>query len=933
MRNRFWLIVLLVCWLAPGWAQEARFGRLVITVQTADGTACAGCPIYVKTVTVNRFGNRGWQNERTGPDGVFRTDVNAGDVIVTARGVAVAANVAGGAAETAVTVIAPKLETRTVTQTVFDAGGKAKPAAAVTASYFHDGKLQLRQAVADAQGGITWDALPTVRVIVWGAGVPASVIPSAGTAFPKPLPAPSGEATYQVRCALQNLPDPPATVQYLFRTSSERNRYPQTEHFNPNPGEAMRCLLHASLVSGETFSVTTMARGATLSRSGNVQDLYAPYFDEACTDEVEFPLALTDNPTAQLKLVTKDGKPVPGVSRLDVVPVNPVDQSSLFTQMRRQMGDSPVDITENGDGTYTVSATAPGVYRVCVDLIDQSTPPTKELQFTLPAPDNAVTLTLPAPITSVPGGTELSWITTTQPQAVRHLTVAAMATSMPVFGPADRVLALWYRPTPDGLTVFNATDGGKAKTLTLRSIRFHLATAADGSTNRSVVDLLPLLPAPRRRFSSGTQQDPQPELNGVSVRENARVNVWPGAWLQNNGAQSKVIDIPAAGPDVVTLTLDSRVIGMGNNTAWRNFRVRLPKGDYEALRKANPNTYPWYDTGMYRNRNDVNMPRKDDDTAYINLSSTLKTFTIVWQGVGIIRDVPVPADDTKVIDLPAWDPGVTINGTVLGSDGKPLPRSDMYLENIDAAQNGSGGQQVRPDAQGAFVLKAIFPGEYTLYNQSGEYPGVWRLTVPAQGVKDITLRVPEKSVRVSLDSLWQNNNSQMGEYQSMGYYGNSPVVRYWFPDGGKPAALYTRNDYNNNAFYDLKPGKGALWVFNTGSGQGVYARTTLTYDENDLRQTPLINSTLALYLPLDFEAGPPGALTLTGQDTLADIHLALPATLWQPSILLHRYVYQVGAVPPGKYAITIDSPRGPVTTDATVGEYGTYQELAFPKKQ
>ena len=75
------------------------------------------------------------------------------------------------------------LPMRSVTQTVFGADGKPVPGGKVQASYAWCGVLHILPAQADAQGRVTWAALPPVPAIVWGDRVPASVLPCGGVIY------------------------------------------------------------------------------------------------------------------------------------------------------------------------------------------------------------------------------------------------------------------------------------------------------------------------------------------------------------------------------------------------------------------------------------------------------------------------------------------------------------------------------------------------------------------------------------------------------------------------------------------------------------------------------------------------------------------------------------------------------------------------------
>lgn len=784
---------------------------------------------------------------------------------------------------------------RTITQTVFTAAGTPAAKTAVTASYAWDGQMLLKRAVTDDKGQVSWAQVPPVRVIVWGDGVPAGVIAEDESVITKPLPAPAPtpqgtELGLQVRVELPDEQAAAITCKYVTDTGAS-----DPFMLNETPPSWFR--------AGTRLSIIGMS-GSAKPTGVCLLNVYIPYAQSTRAHDGEPDLRLTvpTQPAAVVhgRLTAKNGGDVPGVSRLTALALDaalrgPLAMSGLAT------------IEQSEDGAFNFSTPAPGDYALAPDLFDATSAPETLPRLAAPAGVSDATVALPEPLFTVPGGTEVRWITRQRPGTPRQMAAAPYAAAVPVYGPADSLLAAWAMTRPDQLQLWTAKTR-RSDTLTLKLVTLN-TRAYPGTAN-----LASLLPIPREARDAWEEQPVQhSERMNIALDATApsRLYLWSGLYslIDQHGTGIGAFRVPADGKPGFAIMLkpgaDQPPLGE------RNLRLTLPRINLAKMVTA-PNASVTYD-----------VPRRTADTLYLNAGNDVQwlsvpaaatRLTVRWPGVGIAEVAlpPYKADEEgATVAILAWQPAATVSGVLRNPDGTPCAGRELMAALCDGANSPT--LTVTTDAQGRFTLPNVPDGP--LQVTAGQTTGSWVLTAPKTGLTNVELRLKARPMQIYAPPM-----------------GNEAVAAWWKPAGGAPQRVAT--NYGAIGSMDLAPGAGELWMLNR-DGDGFYRALTLTDGDNEsgevgnapARQAP----SLGLLFPFPPTLIAPGAVTLTGTGPWAGAVITCASPFWQSCPTLGLIVGQIDAVPPGTWQVHIDTPKGPVERTVTVTEAGAAIEMDFPK--
>jgi hypothetical protein len=150
-------------------------------------------------------------------------------------------------------------------------------------------------------------------------------------------------------------------------------------------------------------------------------------------------------------------------------------------------------------------------------------------------------------------------------------------------------------------------------------------------------------------------------------------------------------------------------------------------------------------------------------------------------------------------------------------------------------------------------------------------------------------------------------------------------VAWWLPDAGTARRLAAF--YDNIGDYDAPRTSGWVWCVDN-NGQ-VTARYLTVTPKRILLRHARQGATLTVTFPLDMTAGLPGVMHITHTQT--GVTLDVPPAIWHASPLFNKVFGQCISLPPGAYRIVIDTLRGPVTRDVTVGTQGVSLSLTYPQ--
>jgi len=820
---------------------------------------------------------------------------------------------------------------RTVTQTVFTVDNKPAPGAKVSAVFLQQDNIVRRDATANAEGQVVWENLPSVKTIVWGAGILPGVMQGDETLITAPLPPVIPERnmyrSFRVKC--ENLPpDMTRVVAAYVSGGNENNNYTNAQ----NGG-----ILQISGNPGAKFSLLVLADGA-MPRIGAIDDLYFPYFDDD-NGNPQLTVSLTDCAIVKCGFTTEDGTPVPALSRLGILPLKPVRAISglLNNNMVKEAGLC-LPLAEAG-GKYRIALPAAGQYRLLVDLYDSAVKPLPQLLITAKEGVSEMTIKLPPPLATVPGGAVISWLTACAPGVSRQLTAAASADQMPIFGPREDLLCLWYRPAPNRLAVLSPdAQGLHRQELSLRTLRLKSADP-DATNGGNRWFLHALFPASRYGYGRGADDRPsETEINTVSIpRDNYEVNIWNSTYLtsRNNAAPFSPLTVPAAGPVEIAVKLPDpqQSAMMRRDEDYIGLRFIFPPFEYEKAR----NTRNGYGRNMIsytcdvlgnQNMSDqidpISLGRNNGNERNVTVPRKAGKISFYWPGYGTITDVALPAhadgnDGEAPITLPAWTDGVSVSGTLLNTDGTPLAKKAFQVMVKSPGQSRYGDRAsviLTTDDAGKFVIKGLPQGVIEVYPNTPNEGfnsdiGGWAYSVPADGLRNLVLRKTDNPVQLN----WRTGRQQ-------------DQMLWWLLEDGAPQPLPISGMYGQQRLYQPLVGTGYLWSISP-DGRGFLERMTLPAG-NSISLTDDGNTTtspLGLYLPLNPATNPPQRISLCGQGSRAGLSVDFVNLRWQPVALLDSLVTQIDAVPPGKWLLRVRSDGKITEYPVEIGETGAAVHL------
>ncbi|MHB9130590.1 MAG: carboxypeptidase-like regulatory domain-containing protein [Armatimonadota bacterium] len=910
------LPLLVLCW-ALGVAQEAApqdegFGIIRGVVKQEDGTPMPNVAVVV-TVGKREVKFTADQN------GAFQGLVPAGKAVITTKGIRREETIAAGQLNVIELAVLP----RQVKQIARDAAGKPLPGEKMFAIYCWNGQAKIDEATANAQGEVLWKGLPEVSVITWGEHAPAGMIAPGTETVVSPLPV--QEQSVWASFTLTDLGKSPGRLSWTMRGAGTGEQGGGRDYSAKPEGVTDKIYWYAALRPGMRFSFQATLN-TTPPRIAYLHDIPVPFLDQAKT--INFTVSMRETCLVRGRFANSQGQPVPGVSRVKVVPVD-----GMLTTGDDTFGN----VVEKADGGFTLSLPFPGKYRMLVDLYDENAPPPPSLLLEVKPGEQELVIRLPEPLMTVPAGTSIYWRSLDTPYITRTLRTSAHAPQMPVFGPRERLLALWYTPSPEKLVLLNGTDTQQPASTLLRRSVFLTPRDKQGNPYNGQLVMKPLLPdrrADHPQVSDGDDAGLELAITLPAPGGNARgrLDCWSGKFaLYQYPDQDSLglLELPEGGKPAVDCLVDT---GRDTEAHWRGRKISLiyPPGTPVASNDTARTTTLLFDVA----------PRADLWNGYVPEKAT--RMTVQWLGVGVMSEVPIPAtqqaaDREISITLPAWTPGLTVSGTVILPDGTPAANRELQIgtplmRNYDFLH-------ITTDADGNFSVSGVLPGPlfvfladptdetkaatlrqllvdaklerafptFTPAEQDGYnafvnlyrritqgQTGGWTLMVPEKGLAGVELRMAANPVRLALDT------AQPAE----GDWGQR--FTWWVPDGLPPVALLEMND--EVAYHDLPLGEGWLWsISETGEASCVRMRPLPGWNAQEgLPNGPA----LGLLFPWHAGSDLPGAVTLTGQGRLAGITVQLPAFSWQPMPLLGLVAGQIDALPPGTYQVQVETTRG-----------------------
>jgi|GEM_PF-2465962 len=691
---------------------------------------------------------------------------------------------------------------------------------------------------------------------------------------------------------------------------------------------------YVSAMPGNPFSLWA-ATADPLPRVAVLDSLYLPIADSA--EPVELPLTLSDGALIHVKLVSRDERPIPRAACLGLMPLTPDQPYDGFGyENYNEMGVQSFDfdhLRPVKGGEFDARVPRAGTYRLLVDLCDETTPPLPGTVLEVKPGEQTFTVTLPEPLISLPAGAEVSWLSKNAPADTQRLTVPAFAPRMPLYGSRDDLLALWYRPAP-GTLELHRFPGGAAQTFTLRSTEIDLPAdiPLHSEMPLTIEPLLPVSPAEqqakaayRESYQSATGFMPREtdlsDRAGTIVRESGQmVDLWSGQYTLSSEIASGWLSVPEQGDSTCTLR---QAAENGDDNQWRYLNIEFPQADYDEIgEKAS------YNIGITTDAPNGNVdlstyrPMNEDLMRNVMAPSNARRINLHWLGYGVIRNVAIPEADLELeqweqpaIQLPEWEPGITVSGAILATDGSPAAQAQLQIMiNNDYQQMLT----VQTDENGHFVVNGLLPGPLSVtYQANDPYrynpAGCWILEVPEAGLTDVVLRASDYSLHFNRE------------------YSDESTEAWWLPDGEKVSQIPGWNN-SESGCYNLTRGSGWLWIaLNPRGGARCYRVKAEAQVLTERKQAR--GPALGITLPLTPDAGKPGAVTITGQGERAGVQYCFGEFAWQPSAALGLIVGQIDAVPPGKYLVRIETEQGAIEREVTVTEYGCRLAAEWPAER
>jgi hypothetical protein len=853
---------------------------------------------------------------------------------------------------------------RRVAQTVFGADGKHVANAEVFATYSWHNQGKLLRAVSDANGKVVWEGLPPTRVTVWGPKVPAGFIPRDAMAVNAPMPEAVPTGVRFVDLILDMAVKEPVVTRWLL--SPGPNYEPcvfRMNRFDPT-GKVPTPRTGGTFTSGRKTSVLAIVE-TDPPQIAYFRDRYLPAPER--DERYSLPVPLMPCAVLHGRFVTPDGWPVPGVSRLGIKLLqcdNPPPDFAFDENSKMPLFATLLP-RERPGGRFDLILPAPGTYQLLVDAFDESVPAPPALILRVEPGERDITITLPAPLVTVPAGAAVRWRTKQDAETVRTLTAAAHAPEMPFFAPLDEITSLTFPldaaadavwengqltsrekaggaavplfppllPVPSGTEVhwLRRTAPLEIRSAIVRpgevlpftreellALWYHpmpgemvLWNGQTGAASRLPLRSVWLMPGDNEFYDvEGFRLTPLlPGAGGLTLHGGTplRCDLWAGEYAILRGNPSRfcaAVTIPPVGPAEIPLELDGRnYVPLRIDYTSRKGKLVFPPGNYAAWGKLGNQPIAFFDTGFQFSLNW--RPGQPTGEVY-NIPLAARSFSLQWVGVGVMRNLALVREQT----LPAWAPGCTVAGVLLNEQGKPAPNAPLV---VNASPTGElnfwppGSLKVTTDAQGRFTVKGLLPGWfYARLDKSGS--AWWAFPLPDAPLTKITLAPAGRAVR----------------YTS-GYPANFGMC-YWIPRNGAPIPL--PKDGSGFSCQNLPAGPGMLW----GAG-GVHSRLA-AYDnppaEVVLGKLPATGPTLGIALPFDPARGFPDRVRLTGAGARRGLQ-AGGSRGWQYLPQLGLTVTQLDAVPPGDYTLTVETTAGVAEGKVTVTDEGGYIYLDLPR--
>lgn len=803
---------------------------------------------------------------------------------------------------------------RQLTQTIRRTDGTLAANAEVNAAYAWDGKITTLHVKTNEQGLVHWDNLPPASLATWGPGLAPALFPAdaAGKVAAPPAPAPHEPMSIHFR--LTGLGESATAVLWIW----DNGRQQQSVSRSYDPAHMSGAMLQSiDVTPGVPFTIAAMTT-STPPRIALYRAMCAP--EIFASDSPVWELSFQGG--VQLHGVLRDaaGAPVRNVSRLTLLPMTIPDLEPVLEEHALAM--QPV--VQQHDGTFEAAVLLPGVYRLLVDLDTASQPPLPGTLFTLQTGENSLMVTLPEPLATPPMDAVVHWITRNAPRETHTLRAARGLPEQPIYGSSDEIPALWYLEDQDTLVVREAVPGKPPviRKAVCREVSLSVLDAqghpyAEALSLASLFPTLPIVPdedlpgdlAYKETTLSPGKAETSTTLTNLNLGRATHLSVWPGRYIivdrdvpPHMVAQ---VDIPANGPADITVQ-GTPAPRLPSECPVMTIHLRIPAAP-SASAAASPSLSITSDVPLHN-------PRLREGqqisgglagqliTANLDVPTGARHLTVSWPGVGVMRDVPLPADVKAPFALPAWQPGLTVSGVIHHADGTPLAKTKIYL-GAHAGVLYHDTVPVVTDNAGHFSVSGLLPGTLFITVTGGIG---WIRTLPATGIGPLDLCIPAQPIS------WLVTTKR-------------PYTQYWWiPAQGKARQVF---GYAGNYCADLEitAGKGWLWaltpIFDYATCLPITAHPNTKgpqAEDGSIRPVP----SLGLTFPLDLRVGLPGMVTLDGRGALAGIHVEFPAFRWHPCAELGLALGQLDALPPGDYRVTVETTVGNIVHDVTVGEYG-----------